>query len=353
MLLGHLRRAMTQKNFGCLGVFLVVVLALSVLLNLIFIIAGSASASASLGVPQAPKFRESVVLEAVPGKDAGQPDAKIALIYLRGIITSAASGDIGETMVDDLKLQLRQATEDEKVKAIVLYVDSPGGEVTASDTIYNAVRRVRDQSKKPIVVYMGSLAASGGYYVACGGSWIIANETTITGSIGVIMQTLNYEGLLGKVGLATNTFKSGQFKDMMSGSRQMTEPEKEYVQNMIMQTYGKFVGIVARERKLDETELRNGLADGRVISGKDAREAKLINGLGEVEDAYAKALELAKIKSATVIRYDSGLQLGRLFKLLGSSDAKAKNTVEVKITESLLPRLEAGRLYFLPSFYAP
>ncbi|HEV7868458.1 MAG TPA: hypothetical protein VGO90_12305, partial [Chthoniobacteraceae bacterium] len=102
---------MTQKNFGCLGVFLVVVLALSVLLNLIFIIAGSASASASLGVPQAPKFRESVVLEAVPGKDAGQPDAKIALIYLRGIITSAASGDIGETMVDDLKLQLRQATE--------------------------------------------------------------------------------------------------------------------------------------------------------------------------------------------------------------------------------------------------
>ena len=114
------------------------------------------------------------------------------------------------------------------------------------------------------------------------------------------MQTLNYQQLFGKVGLEMRTFKSGKFKDMLSGSREITPEEQEYVQNLIMQTYGKFVGIVARERKLNEQELRNGLADGRVISGKDAFAAKLINGLGEVEDAYNKAMELGKAKGANV-----------------------------------------------------
>jgi protease-4 len=235
----------------------------------------------------------------------------------------------------------------------VLYIDSPGGEVTASDSIYNAVRKVRDGgfgTKKPVVVYMGSLAASGGYYVACGGSWLMANETTLTGSIGVIMQSFRYQELFGKVGLEMITFKSGQFKDMLSGSREMTQEERDYVQKMIMDTYGKFVGIVARERKLPENELRTGLADGRVISGKDARDAKLINATGELEDAYAKAMELGKAKGATIIRYESPFKLARLFRLLGQSE---KTNVEVNVTRALMPKLEAGRLYFLPSFYAP
>lgn len=344
---------MTQKNFGCLGIALVVILCLSLLLNLAFIIAGSASASGALVTAKAPHFEEAVVVDAKTGKDAKEVDGKIALIPLRGIITSAEPGSLGESAIDDLKIQLKQAGEDERVKAVVLYVDSPGGEVTASDILYNAVRKVRDQHKKPVVVYMGSVAASGGYYVACGGSWIIANETTLTGSIGVIMQSLNYEQLFGKVGLAMNTFKSGQFKDMLSGSRQPTDAEKEYIQGMIMQTYGKFVGIVAKERKLDEATLRNGVADGRVVSGKDAREAKLINGLGDIDDAYAKAMELAKLKNASVIRYESPFRFGRLFRLLGQGESNRNAKVEVKLSEALLPKLEAGRLYFLPSFYAP
>jgi protease-4 len=337
---------MTQKKLGCLGIVLVVVLALSLLLNLVFLAGES-------GAGKAPKFEEAVVVESKAAKDAKGEEAKIALISLRGIITSSEPGSLGETMVDDLKMQLQQAARDEKVKAIVLHVDSPGGEVTASDMIYNAVRRVRDEHKKPIVVYMGSLAASGGYYVACGGSYLMANETTLTGSIGVIMQTINYEQLMGKVGVHTVTFKSGAFKDMLSGSRQMTDAEKEYVQGLIMQTYGKFVGIVARERQLDESALRSGLADGRVVSGKDAMEAKLINSLGEIEDAYAKAMELAKIKAATVIRYESPFKLGKLFRLLGQSERSAKTTVEVKVADALAPKLEAGRLYYLPAFYAP
>ena len=344
---------MTQKNFGCFGLALVVLLGLSVLLNVIFIIAQSASNSAGIIAGKAPHFEEAVVVDAKSGKDVKESEGKIALISVRGIITSAEPGSIGESVVDDLKLQLKQAGEDEKVKAVVLYVDSPGGEVTASDIIYNAVRKLRDQHKKPVVVYMGSLAASGGYYVACGGSWLIANETTLTGSIGVIMQTLNYEQLFGKVGLSMTTFKSGEFKDMLSGSRQMSEPEKEYVQAMIMQTYGKFVGIVAKERKLDEATLRTGLADGRVISGKDARDAKLINSLGEIEDAYAKAMELAKIKNASVIRYESPFHFGKLFRLLGQSEESRKTKIEVKIADAITPKLQAGRLYFLPAFYAP
>ena len=227
--------------------------------------------------------------------------------------------------------------------------------MTASDVIYNTVKRVRDggfgqKNKKPVVVYMGSLAASGGYYVACGGSFLMANETTLTGSIGVIMQSLNYERLFDKVGLETITFKSGQFKDMLSGARELTQEEKDYVQKLIMETYGKFVGIVAHERKLNEDELRHGLADGRVISGKDAKAANLINATGELEDAYAKAMELGGARGAAVIRYESPFRFGRLLRLLGQSE---KAQLELNVTKALLPKLDRGRLYYLPSFYAP
>src|SRR5205823_1649862 len=166
---------------------------------------------------------------------------------------------------------------DSRVKAIVLVIDSPGGEVTASDAIYSAV--VKAGARKPVVVYMESLAASGGYYVSCGGKFLMASETTITGSIGVIIQTLNYEQLFNKVGLASVIFKSGKFKDMLNGARPITPEERELVQNFIMKTYDKFLGIVAKERNLSADLLRNTIADGRILSGKEAFENKLIDGL--------------------------------------------------------------------------
>lgn len=338
---------MNNKRFGCLGIGLVVLLVLSLALNFIFVMAGSASmATSAMGVRmQLPKFEEGLI---APGAD-GSTD-KIAVLALRGIITGMEPGAIGETMVEDLKLQLDQAVEDEKVKAIVLHIDSPGGEVTASDTIYNAVKRAR--AKKPVVVYMGSVAASGGYYVACGSKWIVANETTFTGSIGVIMQAINYEALMGKVGVSTITFKSGKMKDMLSGSRQPTDEEKAYLQALIMQTYGKFVGIVARERNLPEQELRDGIADGRVVSGTDALAAKLVDQLGEVDDAYAKAKELGNAGGASIIRYEAPFKFGRILRMLGKSDA-GKSKIEVNLMKSFAPQLEVGKLYFLPSFFAP
>jgi protease-4 len=146
------------------------------------------------------------------------------------------------------------------------------------------------------------------------------------------------------------TFKSGKFKDMLSGSRPISPEEQEYVQMLIMQTYSKFVGIVASERKVPEDQLRNGVADGRVLSGKDALAAKLINQIGEVEDAYAKAMELGKTTGATIIRYESGFKLSKLLRLLGQS-SQAK--VEVDVSKTFGPRLEPCRLYYLPSAYAP
>lgn len=338
---------MSTKKTGCLWVFLGVALAISLLFNLIFAAAQVKSTSGvATSLTQTPRVEDRLTERVV---ESGSGDWRIAVIRINGLISSSVSGQIGDSMVDDIKIQLKQAAEDDKVRAIVLSIDSPGGEVTASDIIYNAV--VRARAKKPVVISMGSMAASGGYYIACGGSWLIANETTFTGSIGVIIQTFRYDELLGKIGVAPMTFKSGEFKDMLSGTRAMTEPERAYVQGLVMETYGKFVGIVAKERKLDEQALRAGVADGRVITGKDALAQKLVNQNGEIEDAFAKAKELGNAPEATIISYESTFRLGRLFRLF-SSESSAKK-VEVNLTPQMLPALEPGKAYLLPSICVP
>lgn len=335
---------MSNKRFGCLGIGLVLFLCLSLFFNAVFLIGSSRRIATSRLLPaRQPHFGEALVQAGSDGVSE-----KIALISLRGLISSTINGSLGETMVDDIKTALLQASDDYRVKAIVLSIDSPGGEVTASDTIYNAVRKARE--RKPVVVYMGSVAASGGYYISCGGSYLMASETTITGSIGVIIQTLNYQNLLGKIGLESVVFKSGKFKDMLSGARTLTPEEAAYIQALVMQTYDKFVGIVAAERKLPVDELRNGIADGRIISGKDALADKLINQVGQIEDAYDKARELGRAAGAAVIRYEAPFRFGRLFRFFGqSNDSK----IQINLLDHFVPDLESGKIYLLPSFYAP
>jgi protease-4 len=291
-----------------------------------------------------PRFREIVVQ-----RGARLVSDRIALISMRGLISGSIPGSVSDSMVEDMRLALEQARDDNRVKAIVLEIDSPGGEVTAADEIYNAVTKAR--ARKPVVVYMDSLAASGGYYVACGGKYLMANETTITGSIGVIIQTLNYEQLLNKIGLASVVFKSGKFKDILNGARPMTAEERELIQSFVMQTYDKFLGIVARERGVPADTLRNTVADGRILSGKDALDNKLIDGLGQIEDAYAKARQLGNAPDATVVKYGPPFSLGRLFRAFGGFGGDSK--IELQLPKQLVPQLESGRAYFLPSFYAP
>jgi len=335
---------MTNRRLGCLSIFLFVVLCASLLFN--FVLAGAAfsrfSATPRVQEPT-PIFRETIIDR---GRRGGSD--KIAVIALRGVISSSFPGNVGDSMVDDMRFALEQAREDDKVRAIVLEIDSPGGEVTASDVIYNAV--VRARAKKPVVVYMDSLAASGGYYVACGGKYLMANETTITGSIGVIIQTLNYEQLFNKIGLSSVVFKSGKFKDMLNGARPITPEEREYVQGFVMGTYEKFLGIVAKERNLPADSLRTTVADGRILSGRDARDHKLIDGLGQIEDAFRKAKELGNAPDATVVKYGPPFALSRFFRALGESRS---SRIELTLPHQLMPQLESGRAYFLPSYYAP
>src|SRR5947209_6942958 len=258
---------MADRKLGCLTIFLFVALCASVFMNFILAMAafrGFGTAGSRFEEPL-PRFREIVIERGT----RMVPD-RIALITMRGLISSSIPGNVSDSMVEDMRLALQQARDDNRVKAIVLEIDSPGGEVTAADAIYNAVTKAR--ARKPVVVYMDSLAASGGYYIACGGKFLMANETTITGSIGVIIQTLNYEQLLNKVGLAAVVFKSGKFKDMLNGARPITPEERELVQSFVMKTYDKFLGIVAKERNLPADLLRNTIADGRILSGKDAFE---------------------------------------------------------------------------------
>ena len=205
-------------------------------------------------------------------------------------------------------------------------------------------------------VSMGSLAASGGYYVSAPCRWIVANDLTITGSIGVIMHSYNYRGLLNKVGVRPEVFKSGKFKDMLSGEKDEEDilpEEKQMVQSLIDETFERFKKVVAEGRE-NASEQNSGAgrhladnwkdyADGRVLSGKQAYELGFVDELGNFDTAVERARQLARIKDANLVQYQRPFDLGNLFRLFGKSESRA-----VKIDLGMqLPNLQVGRLYFL------
>lgn len=188
---------------------------------------------------------------------------------------------------------LKKYRESSSVKAIVLRIESPGGGVAASQEIYEEVKKTR--SVKPVVVSMGSIAASGGYYISCGATRIVANPGTMTGSIGVIMNFVHFKDLLEKIGIDETTIKSGKLKDAGSPYRKMTEEEKKYFGELISDVYDQFVTVVVDERKLPrETVLK--YADGRVFTGKQAYSIGFVDTLGTFEDAIAIAASLGNIQ---------------------------------------------------------
>ena len=296
---------------------------------------------------------------------------KIAIVPVEGII----SGDFVERanygMVEYIKDQLKMASEDERVKAVLLKVNSPGGEVLASDEISRAITKFQKDSGKPVVAAMSSLAASGGYYVSAPCRWIVANELTITGSIGVIMHSYNYRGLMSKVGLRPLVYKSGRYKDMLSGEKDLDkltpqeredwEAEEKMVQDLINQTFNKFKSVVAEGRqqannKNQESKDGKGqsldkkwadYADGRILSGKEAYELGFVDELGDFETAVKRARKLAKVADANLVQYQQVFDLANILRLFGKSEAP-----NIKIDLGLeAPRLKAGHLYFLcPTF---
>jgi len=286
---------------------------------------------------------------------------KIAVLSIEGIISSGDYNGTGFELARLLREQLKRAKEDKKVKAVVLRIDSPGGEVLASDAIYHEIESFQEESRKPVVASMGSLAASGGYYVAAPCRWIVAHEVTITGSIGVIMQGFNYRGLMNKVGLRPEVYKSGKFKDMLSGSRDLDnlspaekeayKEERAMVQGLIDETYGRFKDVVKKGRdKAAKANRADNLkpgweeyADGRILSGRQARELGFVDETGTFDDAVKRAARLAGIPGGKLVTYATPFNFANLFRLLGKAEPP---TLKVDLGLEA-PPIKNGRMYFL------
>ncbi|MBI3013756.1 MAG: signal peptide peptidase SppA [Candidatus Tectomicrobia bacterium] len=208
---------------------------------------------------------------------------KIAIVSVRGTILDA----------EDTVEQLKKYGEDATIKGIILRVDSPGGAVGPSQEIYTQVLKTRMSGKK-VVASLGSVAASGGYYVAAATDRIIANPGTLTGSIGVIFQFANLEELMKKIGLKTVVIKSGQYKDVGSPMRPLREDERRLLQGVIDDVYEQFVQAVAKGRKLPIEKVKE-VADGRIFTGRQAKELGLVDKLGSLQDAVEETARLAGI----------------------------------------------------------
>jgi protease-4 len=219
-----------------------------------------------------------------PDLDLSTED-RIALVRVEGVILDAQS----------TVTELKRFGENPFIKAIVLRIDSPGGGVVPSQEIYDAVQRVRNKNSKAVIASMGTVAASGGYYIASATDRIIANPGTLTGSIGVIMETANVEGLLKKIGVEGIVVKSGKFKDVGSPLRRMSDEERALLQSVMDDVHKQFIEAVAAGRAM-ETAAVQALADGRIFTGRQAKEAKLVDELGNLEDAIQLAADLAGIE---------------------------------------------------------
>ena len=319
-----------------LGGFLVVVLAVGS--------AGMSIGSSEIGYVEEATLRDN------------DSKNKIAVIDLAGLIASFSVDASGNNMVESIRRQFEWARDDENVKAVLFRINSPGGEVLASDHIYEIIRDFQDECEKPVVAMMGALAASGGYYIAASCNWIVAHELTITGSIGVIMQGYNLRNLMDKVGVRPMVFKSGKYKDMLSYDKleeDITPEERRIVQDLIDETFGRFKKIVREGRNLDRRDKPDDgkalvdnwedYADGRILSGTQALKQGFVDELGNLDTATNQAMSLVGIPDANLIQYRQPLNLANLFQLFGKSEAKA-----IKIDLGVdLPKLKSGRLYFL------
>ncbi len=231
--------------------------------------------------------------------DDGLPGgAKVAVVEIEGVIGTEVARGLD---TDELVRILHEYRDDPAIRAVVLRINSPGGVVAPTQEIVSAVRRLRE-AKKPVVASHGSVAASGGYYVAVAADRIFASPGTLTGSIGVVMQLANLEGLLKKVGVEYVVVKAGSFKDVGNFARPMTPEERRILQSLLDDVYEQFIGAVAEGRHLDLETVR-GFAEGRIFSGRQAQALKMVDELGGLEDAVEAAARMAGLPGKPKVVY--------------------------------------------------
>jgi protease IV len=288
--------------FWIVIVALAVILGLSLLLNLtaVGLLTGSANTSGSRtgGEDEFPQFTET--------HSYGSGTTKVARIWFSGILTRQLDGGwLGTTdPVEDTLRQIRAARQDDKVAAILLEVDSPGGEVTAADEIYRELQLFKASRKnRKITVLIHDLAASGGYYISLPADRIIAQPTALIGSIGVIMQTLNIQGLSEKIGVTDTTIKSGKHKDLLNPFHPVDPEQIALLQDSVDSMYDRFLDLIAQGRHLKKSDLRP-LADGRIFTAEDALKHKLIDGIGYWDEAMAETADLLGAKDLYVVTYN-------------------------------------------------
>jgi protease-4 len=258
---------------------------------------------------------------------------KVVVIPLSGSITTGDSSlSSGSSITPELvRSYLARAERDKTVKAIVFRIDSPGGEVEPCQEILLEIERATETRK--IVVSMGAMAASGGYYISTPADKIVALSTTETGSIGVISSAINVEGLLEKLGIQIEIFKGGKYKDMYWGLRELTPQEKEIMQGTVDEYYEQFIDVVAEGRGLNKDDVRN-LATGQLYTGTEAKALGLVDELGDLDTAIDLAMQLAGIQTAVVKYYEPPSLT--LWSLLGLADAVKTRISGLSVEDTIL-----------------
>ncbi|WP_413487788.1 signal peptide peptidase SppA [Carnobacterium divergens] len=262
--------------------------------------------------------------------ESGKANQRIVLLTIEGTILSNGASGLFNTASYDHQLfmnELQSIEADDSIKGIILSVNSPGGGTYESAQIKDKLVEIKEKTKKPLYVSMKNTAASGGYYVSANAEKIFATDETLTGSIGVIMSGSNYSGLFEKLGISDTTIKSGEFKDIGSASRPMTEGDRAILQQMIDDSYSRFVNVVATGRHMDESRVRE-LADGRIYDGAQAKAAGLVDEIGYQEDVIKAMRKDYNLKDAELFEYQAASpSLSSLFTSKASQLIAPKSSV--------------------------
>ncbi len=328
---------------GCLiafGVFVVVCfLGFIALFVMIGVVAGAIGESGAALRSASTDY----TVEFVSGNQ--EAENRIAVIDVKGTIASEGES-FGEVIANSKQIVklIRAAKDDDSVKAIIIDLDTPGGEVTASDEIYHELKLCG----KPVVAMMNTMAASGGYYVACGANRIVANKFTMTGSIGVIISTVDVSGLLDWAKVKPEFYTSGKMKAMLNPAKPTTEEEAKVVQALVMDAYKEFAGIVAEARNIPLEKITQGeLGDGRVFDGEQALANGLVDQIGYFTTAEDAALELAGLtrENCRIERFKTSTSLADLLGMFGVKSQPVTFNSLLSGTNVVLPK--AGCPYYL------